>query len=55
MQRFEPAKLKALYRDRAEYLRRFNAAVDQALRGRLLVKEDADAIKAAAVRTPPVF
>ena len=55
MQRFEPAKLKTLYRDRNEYLRRFNAAVDQALQGRLLVKEDADAIRAAAARTPPVF
>ncbi len=55
MQRFEPAKLKALYRDRNEFLRRFNTAVDGAVRGRLLLKEDADAIKAAAARSPPVF
>lgn len=53
--RFDAATLKQLYRSRAEYLRRFNAAVDEAAMGRLLVKEDADALKAAAVRTVPVF
>ncbi len=55
MQRFDVATLKQLYRDRNEYLRRFNAAVDQAVMKRLLVREDADALKAAAVRTTPVF
>jgi hypothetical protein len=54
MQRFEPAQLKALYRDRNEFLRRFNAAVDVALQARLLVKEDAESLKAAA-RTAPAF
>lgn len=55
MQRFDAAKLKSLYRTRAEYLRRFNAAVEQAVQGRRLVKEDADALKAAIARGLPVF
>ncbi len=55
MQRFDAAKLKALYRDRNEYLRRFNAAVDQAVLARLLVKEDADALRASSARALPAF
>jgi Alpha/beta hydrolase domain len=55
MPRFDVATLKALYHDRNEYLRRFNAAVDQAVVARLLVKEDADALKAATARGLPAF
>lgn len=55
MPRFDAATLKQLYRDRNEYLRRFNAAVDLAAMERLLVKEDAAALKAAAVRSTPTF
>jgi len=44
-----------LYRDRNEYLRRFNAAADEAVKNRLLIKEDAAAAKASAARTTPAF
>lgn len=53
--RLDVATLKARYRDRNEYLRRFNAAADQAVMQRLLIKEDADALKAMIARTLPVF
>jgi hypothetical protein len=53
--RFDVATLKRLYRSRAEYLRRFNAAVDEAVMKRLLVKEDGDSLKATASRTAPTF
>jgi hypothetical protein len=55
MSRFDAARLKQLYRTRAEYLRRFNTAVDQAVMDRLLVKEDAAALKATAGRNTPAF
>ena len=55
MQRFDAAKLKLLYRDRNEYQRRFRAAVDQALLNRLLVKEDAEALKAQPAAALPAF
>jgi hypothetical protein len=55
MARFDAATLKQRYRDRNEYLRRFNTAVDEAVRNRLLVKEDAAALKAATARTTPTF
>jgi hypothetical protein len=55
MSRFDAATLKQRYRDRNEYLRRFNAAVDEAVRNRLLVKEDAAALKTATARTTPTF
>jgi hypothetical protein len=55
MQRFDAAKLKAQYRDRNEYLRRFNAAVEAAALDGLLVRADADALKAAAPGALPVF
>lgn len=55
MPRFDVATLKQLYRTRIEYLRQFNAAVDQAVAGRLLTKEDAAALKAAVARTTPAF
>jgi hypothetical protein len=55
VQRFDAARLKALYRDRAEYLKRFNAAVDQAVLARRLVKEDADALKISTARVLPAF
>jgi hypothetical protein len=55
MQRFDVTKLTSLYRSRAEYLRRFNAAVEQAVQGRRLVKEDGDALKTAMSRGLPAF
>jgi hypothetical protein len=55
MRRFDPARLKALYKDRNEYIKRFNAAVDQAVADGRLVKEDAAALNAPAVRTLPAF
>jgi hypothetical protein len=55
LSRFDVATLRQRYRDRNEYIRRFNAAVDQAAGDRLLVKEDAAALKAAAVRSTPTF
>jgi hypothetical protein len=55
MSRFDAATLKQRYRDRSEYLRRFNAAVDEAVRNRLLVKEDAAALKTGTARTTPAF
>lgn len=53
--RFDAAALKRTYRTRAEYLRRFGAAADQAVLARLLVKEDADALKATAAKVLPPF
>jgi hypothetical protein len=55
MQRFDGARLKALYRDRNEYLRRFNAAVEQAVLERRLVRVDADALKLSAARATQAF
>jgi hypothetical protein len=46
------AALKARYGSRAEYLRRYNAAVDEALRQRRVVAEDVPALKALAQRAP---
>jgi hypothetical protein len=55
MRRFDTARLKALYKDRNEYIKRFDAAVDQAVADGRLVKEDAAALKTPAVRTLPAF
>jgi Alpha/beta hydrolase domain len=55
MRRYDTARLKALYKDRNEYVERFNAAVDQAVEDGRLVKEDAVALKAPEVRTLPAF
>jgi hypothetical protein len=55
MQKFDAAQLKALYRTRAEFLRRFNVAVDQAAVARRLTAEDAVALKLAAGRNTPAF
>jgi hypothetical protein len=52
---FDAAQLKLMYRDRAQYLRRFDAAVEQAVTNRLLLKEDADALKNPAARALPAF
>ncbi|HYP78788.1 MAG TPA: alpha/beta hydrolase domain-containing protein, partial [Steroidobacteraceae bacterium] len=49
------AALKARYRSRAEYLRRFAAAVDQAVQARRLTPEDAQSLKRGAGDTVPVF
>jgi hypothetical protein len=53
--RLDAATLKQRYRSRVEYLRQFNAAVDQAVTDRLLVAEDAAALKSTALRTTPTF
>ena len=55
MRRLDPARLKSLYKDRNEYIRRFNAAVDQAMADGRLAREDAAGLKAPAVRTLPAF
>jgi len=55
MRRLDSAELKALYGSRAEYLRRYNAAVDQAVTDRWLVPADAAALKSLAARTPLSF
>jgi len=55
MQKLGVAQLKAQYKSRAEFLRRFNAAVDEAARARRVVAEDAVIIKAAAAKTAPAF
>jgi hypothetical protein len=55
MQKMSAAQLKAQYSSRAELLRRFNAAVEEAARARRLTAEDSVAIKAAAARTTPAF
>jgi hypothetical protein len=55
MRAYDTARLKALYKDRNEYIKRFNAAVDQAVGEGRLVKEDAAALKAPVVRTLPAF
>jgi hypothetical protein len=52
VQPLNAAGLKARYGNRAEYLRRFNAAVDEALRQRRIVVEDVGALKALAQRAP---
>lgn len=50
-----PGELKARYRDRNGYLRQFNEALDAALAGRRLTREDAAEQRAAAARTIPAF
>jgi hypothetical protein len=55
MRKLDVATLKASYRTRVEFLRRFTAAVDEAVRARRLTPEDAIAIKVAASRTAPAF
>jgi hypothetical protein len=55
MRRFDSAEMKRLYGTRAEYLRRFNAAVDQAVADRFIVAADAAALKAAQPRLAPMF
>ncbi|MET0282631.1 MAG: alpha/beta hydrolase domain-containing protein [Steroidobacteraceae bacterium] len=54
-QPFDAARMKALYRNRAEYVRQFNAAVDQAVQQRRLTAEDGAALKAPVVRSLPAF
>ena len=55
MQPLGAGALKSQYRTRAEFIRRFGAAVDEAATARRLTPEDAAAIKAAAARTAPAF
>ena len=47
--------LKARYRNRAEYVRRFGAAVDSALQARRITAEDAATMKASAANGVPPF
>lgn len=54
-QPFDTAKLKSLYRDRAEYLRRFDAAVDRAVQERRLVPEDGESLKIQQKQALPAF
>lgn len=49
------AALKARYRNRAEYLKLFSAAVDAAAQARRLTPEDAAALKAGAGNAVPAF
>jgi len=53
--RFDSAEMKRLYGNRAEYLRRFTAAADQAVQERFLTAADAASLKASAARTVPSF
>lgn len=55
MRRFDSAEVKALYGRRAEFIKRFNAAVDQAVAERWLEAADAAATKSEAARTAPAF
>jgi len=55
MRRFDSAEMKRLYGNRAEYVQRFNAAVDQAVGERLLVPADGIALKANVARSAPAF
>jgi Alpha/beta hydrolase domain len=55
VRKMSAAQLKAQYSSRAELLRRFNAALEEAARTRRLTVEDSVAIKAAAARTTPAF
>ena len=55
MQPYDAAKLKDLYRSRADYLRQFTAAVDLAVSERRLTKEDGEGLKASSARTIPAF
>ena len=54
-QPFDAARLKQLYQNRNEYLRRLRAAIDQAVVERRLVKEDGDALKNPPVQSLPAF
>jgi hypothetical protein len=55
MQKLDAARLKALYGNRAAYLKRFNAAVDTAAAERRLTLPDAAAVKAQATKAVPQF
>lgn len=55
MQPFDAARLKALYRSRAEYQQQFRAAVDQAVLERRLVPEDGAALKLPTGLAVPAF
>jgi hypothetical protein len=55
MQRLDAPTLKARYGTRAEYLRRFGLAVDEAVKQRRVLPEDAVAMKQGAARTAPAF
>jgi len=55
LQPFDTARLKSLYKDRNEYQRRFNAAVDRAVAERRLVAEDGEALKDQQKQAVPAF
>jgi Alpha/beta hydrolase domain len=54
-QKLDASHLKARYRTRAEFLSRFNLAVDEFARERRLTPEDALALKATGARATPAF
>ncbi|MEJ0100347.1 MAG: alpha/beta hydrolase domain-containing protein [Pseudomonadota bacterium] len=54
-QPFDAARLKSLYHTRVEYLRRFRAAVDAAVKEHRLVAADGEALKVAQASTAPQF
>ncbi len=49
---FAPEKLKALYPDQTAYATKFSAATERLLKGRWITPEDAEAMKAAALKSP---
>jgi alpha/beta hydrolase family protein len=53
--RFDSAEMKRLYGTRAEYLRRFTTAADEAVQERFLTAPDAASLKASVARTAPNF
>lgn len=55
MQKWDAAALKTHYRNRAEYLRRLTAAIDEAQRLRRITAEDAAALKLNSARIVPAF
>ncbi|MEY4760325.1 MAG: hypothetical protein RLZZ200_181 [Pseudomonadota bacterium] len=55
MRRLEPAKLKALYGNRATYLKKFNAALETAVSDRRLTAADASAVRAQMAKAVPQF
>jgi hypothetical protein len=54
-QPFDAARLKQLYQNRNEYLRRLRLTIDQSVVEHRLVKEDGEALKNPAVQSLPAF
>jgi len=45
-------KLRALYKSRAEYLKRFDQEIDKMVAGRWLLRQDAETLKADEAKNP---